>query len=167
MPRPGSQDGTEDDPPDRTSAGETPSFTATLHDDTTRARITQAIQLTESALVEVSLAGVQTEIIRAYLGVISDLHALRDGRSRPLPNARIGDLSIARGKTDASSLAPAREYRLTKRQRAVLELMLTGASTRRIAASLGLAEGTVKIHLTGIYRTLGVTSRAEAIAKLK
>lgn len=58
-------------------------------------------------------------------------------------------------------------YGFTTRQRTVLTSLLTGAPTRRIANELGLAEGTVKIHLAAIYRILGVHSRAEAIAKLK
>lgn len=56
---------------------------------------------------------------------------------------------------------------LTTRQTAVLNCLLTGASTRKIASQLSLAEGTVKIHLAAIYRALGVHSRAEVIAKLK
>lgn len=59
------------------------------------------------------------------------------------------------------------EHSFTARQTAVLETLLTGASTRKIATQLGLAEGTVKIHLAAIYRILGVHSRAEVIAKLK
>lgn len=57
--------------------------------------------------------------------------------------------------------------RLTARQRQVLEALRTGASTKQIGRQLDLAEGTVKIHLAGIYRALGVKTRAEAIAKLK
>lgn len=55
----------------------------------------------------------------------------------------------------------------TPRQLKVLELLMTGVSTRRIASALNLAEGTVKIHLAGIYRAAGVHSRSEAIVKLK
>ncbi|MDR2637146.1 MAG: LuxR C-terminal-related transcriptional regulator, partial [Zoogloeaceae bacterium] len=32
-----------------------------------------------------------------------------------------------------------------------------------IADKLGLSEGTVKIHLTSIFKVLGVSSRAQAI----
>lgn len=56
---------------------------------------------------------------------------------------------------------------LTDRQRQVLDFLLTGASTKEIGRAMDLAEGTVKIHLAAIYRSLGVKSRAEAIAKLK
>lgn len=56
---------------------------------------------------------------------------------------------------------------LTPRQAKVLEQLMTGSSTRKIADALNLAEGTVKIHLAAIYRVVGVHSRAEAISKLK
>lgn len=62
---------------------------------------------------------------------------------------------------------PLNGFPFTSRQRSVVDLLLTGAPTRKIASKLGLAEGTVKIHLAAIYRIVGVNSRAEVIAKLK
>ena len=55
--------------------------------------------------------------------------------------------------------------RLTDRQQAVFELLAEGCATKTIARRLDLAVGTVKVHLAGIYRTLGASSRLEAIAK--
>ena len=57
--------------------------------------------------------------------------------------------------------------KLTMRQKEVLNELLKGQSSKEIARSLGIAEGTVKIHLAAIYRALGVRTRAEAIVKLK
>lgn len=54
---------------------------------------------------------------------------------------------------------------LTDRQRDVLELLREGCPTKTIARRLDLAVGTVKVHLAGIYRALGATSRLEAVAK--
>jgi DNA-binding NarL/FixJ family response regulator len=54
---------------------------------------------------------------------------------------------------------------LTDRQVAVLQLMAEGRSTKEIARHLGLAVGTVKVHLSGAYRALGAHSRVEALAK--
>ncbi|SDQ28255.1 response regulator transcription factor [Microbacterium sp. cf332] len=51
---------------------------------------------------------------------------------------------------------------LPHRQREVLALVARGLSNREIAGRLGLAEKTVKNNLTGILRTLGVTSRTQA-----
>lgn len=55
---------------------------------------------------------------------------------------------------------------LTDRQADVLRLLMQGKSNKAICRDLGLAEGTVKIHVTAILRALGVGSRAEAIAAL-
>lgn len=52
--------------------------------------------------------------------------------------------------------------RLTPRQRDVLREIGRGHSTKEIARNLDLAEGTVKIHLAAIFRTLGVRNRTEA-----
>ena len=57
--------------------------------------------------------------------------------------------------------------KLTLRQKEVLNELLKGPSSKEIARTLSIAEGTVKIHLAAIYRALGVRTRAEAIAKLK
>lgn len=79
-------------------------------------------------------------------------------------------VALHRSDRPLAPATPARNlsvHGFTARQTAVLECLLTGASTRKIAADLGLAEGTVKIHLAAIYRILGVHSRAEVIAKLK
>jgi DNA-binding NarL/FixJ family response regulator len=54
---------------------------------------------------------------------------------------------------------------LTDRQRHVFELLAEGCATKTIARRLDLAVGTVKVHLAGIYRTLGASSRLEALAK--
>jgi DNA-binding NarL/FixJ family response regulator len=55
------------------------------------------------------------------------------------------------------------DFGLTERQSEVLRLMASGKSNRDIAALLGLSEGTVKIHLTAIFKALGVSSRTQAI----
>jgi len=53
----------------------------------------------------------------------------------------------------------------TERQRHVFELLAEGCATKTIARRLDLAVGTVKVHLAAIYRTLGASSRLEALAK--
>lgn len=53
----------------------------------------------------------------------------------------------------------------TERQKMVFAELLKGKTSKDIAEYLKIAEGTVRIHLQVIYRTLGVRSRAEAIAK--
>jgi DNA-binding NarL/FixJ family response regulator len=63
--------------------------------------------------------------------------------------------------TAESELAPT----LTPRQKDVLTLVVKGNSNKQIARELGLGEGTVKVHLASLFRTLGVRSRSAAAAK--
>lgn len=52
---------------------------------------------------------------------------------------------------------------MTPRQREVLALMCEGHSNKAIARILGMAEGTVKIHVTAILKALNVTNRTQAV----
>jgi DNA-binding NarL/FixJ family response regulator len=61
------------------------------------------------------------------------------------------------------SPAPARKT-LSSRQLQVLRGLVEGKSNKEIARALNVAEGTVKIHLTALFRVLGATNRAHAAA---
>jgi len=50
---------------------------------------------------------------------------------------------------------------LSARQGRIVELVALGWSDRRVGEALGIAEGTVGVHLARIYRKLGVSSRGE------
>ena len=52
---------------------------------------------------------------------------------------------------------------LTDRQAEVLLLMMKGKSNKAISRALGVAEPTVKIHVSAILKALRVTSRTEAV----
>jgi DNA-binding NarL/FixJ family response regulator len=52
---------------------------------------------------------------------------------------------------------------LTSRQHDVLRLLGQGQSNKEIARVLGLAEGTVKLHISAILRVLGVHNRTGAV----
>ena len=54
---------------------------------------------------------------------------------------------------------------LTPRERVVMQLLCEGRSNAQIAWTLGIAEKTVRNHVSGVYRKLGVRSRAEAIVR--
>ncbi|MFC3053624.1 LuxR family transcriptional regulator [Kordiimonas pumila] len=56
-------------------------------------------------------------------------------------------------------------YKLSPRQREVIQWMKTGLSNELIAEKMGIAENTVSFHLTDIRRLLGVRSRREILAK--
>jgi DNA-binding NarL/FixJ family response regulator len=64
-------------------------------------------------------------------------------------------------KTDISTNA-ALVKALTKRQTEVLSLLVAGFSNKQIASELDIAEATIKMHITAIFRALGVTNRTQA-----
>jgi DNA-binding NarL/FixJ family response regulator len=75
--------------------------------------------------------------------------------------ARIDHLSP---RLDRSEALP---DKLTPRQREVLALLARGMSNKEIARALRIAEGTTKIHASGVLRVLGVRNRTEAAAIAK
>lgn len=52
---------------------------------------------------------------------------------------------------------------LTQRERDVLELMVQGSSTAKLAEMMHLSEGTIKFHINNIFQKLDVNDRAQAI----
>lgn len=63
--------------------------------------------------------------------------------------------------TTPAVVAPAMTA-LTDREREVLCIMASGATTQTISKQLFLSETTVKTHITGIFTKLGVHNRVEA-----
>ncbi len=51
---------------------------------------------------------------------------------------------------------------LTDRQKEVFDLLSQGRSNRQIAASLGVSEHTVRVHMSAILKTLGLKNRTQA-----
>lgn len=66
------------------------------------------------------------------------------------------------GKGGSGGADPA-DFGLSERLTEVLGLMASGKSNRDIAKLLGLTEGTVKVHMTRIFKALRVTSRTQAM----
>jgi DNA-binding NarL/FixJ family response regulator len=54
---------------------------------------------------------------------------------------------------------------LSERERAVLELMASGATNPEIAKTLHLSKHTVKEHTSAVFRKLGVRNRTEAVQR--
>jgi DNA-binding NarL/FixJ family response regulator len=52
--------------------------------------------------------------------------------------------------------------RLTAREREVLDLVGQGLANKQIARRLGIAERTVKAHLTSVFQAIGVADRTQA-----
>jgi DNA-binding NarL/FixJ family response regulator len=51
--------------------------------------------------------------------------------------------------------------RLTRREQEIVELVRVGRSNKEIARALGVAEGTVKVHLHNIYAKLTIRNRTQ------
>lgn len=56
---------------------------------------------------------------------------------------------------------------LTAHEREIVELVERGLRNREIASALFVSLRTVELRLTGIYRTLGVTSRVQLVSRLR
>lgn len=109
-------------------------------------------------------AGAAGFVPKTYSGerLLEALRTVLDGTifvpEQTLPSQQGPRLSAPPSK----GVTPA-EIGLTDRQSDVLTLMSKGRSNREIAELLGVSEGTVKVHLTAIFKTLGVSSRTQAL----
>jgi LuxR family maltose regulon positive regulatory protein len=83
---------------------------------------------------------------------------------------RYPDAGILRRRVDrlrgAVELARAGES-LTPAERRVLQLLPTYLTESQIAEHLYVARNTVKSHLKGVYRKLGVSSRSDAVERAR
>jgi DNA-binding NarL/FixJ family response regulator len=57
----------------------------------------------------------------------------------------------------------AERFGLTRSQSRVLELLAEGKTNRDISKLLDVTEGTVKIHISAIFKALGVSNRSQAL----
>lgn len=77
-------------------------------------------------------------------------------------DAAIHDPGVRTRESDLRAPAPA-DLGLTPRQTQILSLLVQGKPNKLISRELGLAESTVKIHITSILRALNVSSRVQAV----
>jgi len=101
--------------------------------------------------------------------MLSALNLIFSGGIYVPPSAILGDGPGVSGHATAASGAggsvtgTAGTPTLTQRQRDVLRCLREGKSNKQIAYELGLSEGTVKIHVTAVMRSLGVRNRTQAV----
>ncbi|SFB24964.1 LuxR C-terminal-related transcriptional regulator [Azotobacter beijerinckii] len=74
-----------------------------------------------------------------------------------------GPLERAAFPHDAADALELLQRQLTERQVEVLRLLSQGKPNKLIARELGICEGTVKIHLTAVFRVLKVHNRTAAV----
>ncbi|WP_244815786.1 response regulator transcription factor [Caballeronia sp. Lep1P3] len=83
---------------------------------------------------------------------VIDLHPLRELPLRRLPL----HAALPRSTKVHPTLSP--------RQQQIMRCVHMGSTNKMIAKTLGISEGTVKIHLASIFQQLGATNRAAAVA---
>jgi DNA-binding NarL/FixJ family response regulator len=80
--------------------------------------------------------------------------------------ARAGATAPSRVRSASDTIRePETEAVLTTREREILELLSEGFGNKQIAARLGISTNTVKTHLEFLFEKLGVSTRAEAVAR--
>ena len=117
-------------------------LTATLSDDT---------------LLRCLKAGVDGIVLKESAAevLVDAIHAVARGERWVPPTLTARALVLmARPEPD-----PGEE--LTPREQEVAERVASGAPNKRVAADLGIAESTVKLHLHSAFTKLGVTNRTQ------
>ena len=120
--------------------------------------VVKVLQMGAAGFIPKSLdANLLTEAIRFVLngGVYIPVKLLAQAQRNGLFTAR---------ETKSSPEVP---VHLTDRQKDVLQLLAKGAPIKRICKELNLSEGTVKTHVTAIYRAFGANNRTEALLEAR
>ncbi|GAA4673870.1 hypothetical protein GCM10023347_30060 [Streptomyces chumphonensis] len=110
------------------------------------------------------ILAVLREIQRLLEAVLRLLERRGDGGPVPSASPRPGTRGERPSRTPVQR-GTGRHRGLTPRESEIHALLLTGVSNRVIARRLGIAERTVKNNLHAVYRKLGVSGRAEAMAR--
>ncbi|UUX95778.1 response regulator [Aquabacterium sp. J223] len=103
------------------------------------------------------------------LPAATDARAIGDPIANPLKQADPQHASAKRGASATEPAAAAlveldaRFPSLTGRQLAVFRAAMRGLSNKLIARELGIAESTVKTHLSAVFASLNVSNRTQAV----
>lgn len=93
------------------------------------------------------------ELVRALREIVA-------GKTVVAPELAPVLAKVVQGETPYPSESPFND--LTPREGEILALLAEGHSNKGIARTLGISDGTVKLHVKAILRKLGVHSRVEA-----
>jgi len=95
--------------------------------------------------------------------LIAHLERVREGEVVIEPSLA-GQVAQSAARLHRGEFWPGAHLGLTQRESEVLELLVGGHSNRAIASRLVLGEETIKTHVRGVYRKLGVGDRSQAVA---
>ena len=131
----------------------------------TDTRIVILADLTESDLLEAMAAGANGVLsVRCELAsLLALLGRVVEGdlvyAARPI-------VELIRTAVPQPALSSARTAGLTRRERAIADLLVKGASNKLIARHCGVSENTIKIQVRGLLLKLGVATRTQAALTL-
>ncbi|GAA2361317.1 response regulator transcription factor [Saccharopolyspora halophila] len=95
--------------------------------------------------------------------LVGYLRRVREGETVVDP-ALAGRVALSAAHISSGEFWSGAHLGLTQRESEVLELIVAGHSNRAVASKLVVSEDTVKTHIRGLYRKLGVADRSGAIA---
>ncbi|MGW5438167.1 response regulator [Nocardia asteroides] len=119
----------------------------------------------EHYLYQALRAGAVGYILKRVDGRELVAQLLRAGEGETVVDpALAGRVALAAARLAAGQFWPGAHLGLTQRESEVLGLLVSGHSNRAVAGRLVVSEDTVKTHIRGLYRKLGVSDRSAAIA---
>lgn len=95
--------------------------------------------------------------------LVDHLRRVRQGET-VIDHALAGRVALSAARLSAGEFWSGAHLGLTQRESEVLALLVSGRSNKAVASELVVSEDTVKTHIRGLYRKLGVSDRSGAIA---
>lgn len=136
---------------------------------TTQYPATKVVHLTvyddEHYLFQALRVGASGYILKRIDGqeLVAHLRRVREGETVVDPTLA-GRVALSAARLSAGEFWSGAHLGLTQRESEVLELLVSGHSNKALAGKLVVSEDTVKTHIRGLYRKLGVSDRSGAIA---
>jgi DNA-binding NarL/FixJ family response regulator len=123
-----------------------------------------------ASIVEAICAGADGYLLKKARAreLLEGLEAVANGGSPLTPNVARKVLEAVRSTSLQPGTGPAispHRLDLTAREQEVLRALVDGLSYREAADALGISLGTIRSHISGVYRKLQVHSAAEAVSR--
>lgn len=119
----------------------------------------------EHYLYQAMRAGASGYILKRVDGreLVRHLRQVEDGETVVSADLA-GRVALSAARLSAGEFWSGAHLGLTQRESEVLELLVSGHSNKAVAGKLVVSEDTVKTHIRGLYRKLGVSDRSGAVS---